>query len=159
MQAGRRCPRTNSWENWGGTNLGGEVSGRRLKWHNPHAWYGGGGRGLWLGPVRVAEELCLNGESVDRKSLLASTWCPSGCEASIEHPSLPGGSSEAVPHHTFPALASGLRPQPPSLPRLLTILSPHAPARLLPASENFPIPALLSRCLGKQNHGTYPPLS
>lgn len=47
MQAGRekQCPRgTDSWENWGGTNLGGEVGGRRLKWHNPHVTWWGAGR-------------------------------------------------------------------------------------------------------------------
>ena len=38
-----------SWENWGGTNIGGEVSGRRLQWHNPHVtWWGGrGGDSGW----------------------------------------------------------------------------------------------------------------
>ena len=58
MQAGRECiPGQDSWENWGGSNIGGEGwAGRRLKWHNPHVtWWGvrGGDTGwalsMWQG--------------------------------------------------------------------------------------------------------------
>lgn len=52
MQAGRESASRgpDSLENWGGTNIGGEVSGRRLQWHNPHVTWWGAGEGTLAGP-------------------------------------------------------------------------------------------------------------
>lgn len=114
------------------------------------------GRGFGLGSVHVAEELYLNRDSVDRKSAAAS----------IKPPSLVAqeGAQRLSLTTLSPALAWGAETPtllPANLPRLQTILLPHAPARLSPASqENFP-PLLPFSPAALEAHSTelIPPLS
>ena len=147
MQAGReRASRgPDSWENWGGTNIGGEVSGRRLQRHNPHVTWWGAGEGPWPKvPSRrtsLLTGLCFHlyllqpppsaAARLTCENLSQGTLSPRGKGCSVATGpseaspfSLPpcGPRLPAVPHISRPGLwAQAPTPQPPDILRTHSI--------------------------------------